>query len=88
MISDKQEKELDEIMRERRSVVKRCEELGGCFSSRYLSELNRITEKSEDFHRRIQKPEKVLSEIPYDYSQEKVFRDLSLKRLSKNGIHP
>lgn len=88
MISEKQLKELDDICQDRISVVNRCEELGGCLSPRYLFELARITRRSEEFHRKIQKPENIISETPCDYSQEKVYHQLSMKRLAKNGIHP
>ncbi|MDE7331235.1 MAG: hypothetical protein K2O16_03190 [Lachnospiraceae bacterium] len=88
MITDEQLKELEDISRDRILVVNRCEELGGFTSPKYLSELNRATKKSEEFHRKIQKPERIISETPYDYSQEKIYHQLSMKRLEKNGIHP
>lgn len=88
MISDEQLRELDDISRDRISVVNRCKELGGFLSPKYLSELARVTSRSEEFHRNIQKPEKIILETHYDYSQEKVYHQLSMKRLAKNGIHP
>lgn len=87
MINSKQLKELENISQDRMSVVSRCEELGGFLSPQYLSELARVTKQSEDFHRKIRKPTKIISETPYDYSQEKVYHELSMKRLAKNGIH-
>lgn len=87
MITDYQLKELEDISKDRISVINRCEELGGFLSPKYLSELARVTKRSEEFHRKIQKPEKVISETPCDYSQEKVYHQLSMKRLEKNGIH-
>ena len=88
MITDEQLKELENMSRDRISVVNRCEELGGFLSPKYLSELARVAKRSEEFHRKIQKPTKVISETPCDYSQEKVYHELSMKRLAKNGIHP
>lgn len=87
MITEKQEKELIAIMEVRVSVVNRCEELGGFLSKKYLAELDKVTKRSEDFHKKIQLPAMIISETPYDYSQEKVFHELSLKRLAKEGIH-
>lgn len=88
MITDEQLKELEDISKDRISVVNRCEELGGFLSSQYLSALARVTRRSEEFQRNIQKPTRVISEMPCDYSQEKVYHQLSMKRLAKNGIHP
>ena len=88
MITDEQLKELENISQDRIQVVNRCEELGGVLSPQYLSELERVTKRSEEFHRKIQKPTRIISETPYDYSQEKVYHELSMKRLAKNGIHP
>ena len=88
MITDEQIQELGDISKDRISVVNRCEELGGFLSREYLSELARITKRSEEFHRKVQKPTKVISETPYDYSQERIYHELSMKRLEKNGIHP
>lgn len=88
MITDQQLKELENISKDRISVVNRCVELGGFLSTKYLSELGRVTRRSEEFHRKIQKPERIISKTPCDYSQEKVYHQLSMKRLAKNGIHP
>lgn len=88
MITDEQLKELEDISQDRISVVNRCEELGGFLSTKFLSELFRVTKRSEEFHRKIQKPERIISETPCDYSQEKVYHQLSMKRLAKNGIRP
>ena len=88
MITDEQLKELEDISQDRISVISRCEELGGFLSPKYLSELARVTRQSEEFHRKIRKPENIISETPCDYSQEKVYHQLSMKRLEKNGIHP
>lgn len=88
LVTDEQLEELEDISRDRISVVNRCEELGGFMSPKYLSELNRVTKRSEEFHRKIQKPERIISETHCDYSQEKVYHQLSMKRLAKNGIHP
>lgn len=88
MITEVQLKELENISRDRISVVNRFKELGGFISPKYLSELARVTKLSEEFHRNIQKPTKVISETPFDYSQEKVYHELSMKRLAKNGIRP
>lgn len=88
LISDGELKELDGICQDRISAINRCEELGGFLSPKYLSELNRVTKRSEEFHRKIHKPERIISQIPCDYSQEKVYHQLSMKRLAKNGIHP
>lgn len=88
MITDGQLKELGDILRDRISVVNRCKELGGFLSPKYLSELERVTKRSEEFHKKIKKPTKVILKTPFDYSQEKVYHELSIKRLAKNGIHP
>lgn len=88
MVTEKETKILEDISKDRISVVNRCEELGGFLSPQYLSELAKVTKRSEQFHRKIQKPAKIISETHYDYSQEKVYHQLSMKRLVKNGIHP
>lgn len=88
MLTDEEFEELEEITRGLVNTVNRYEELGGILAPRYMDELKRYVKCSEEFHRKTQKPVKIISEIKCDYSQEKVFRDLSLKRLAKNGIHP
>ena len=88
MITDEQLEELEDISQDRISVANRCEELGGFLSPKYLSELSRVTRRSEEFHRKIQRPVRIISQTHCDYSQEKVYHQLSMKRLEKNGIHP
>ncbi|MCM1222897.1 MAG: hypothetical protein NC548_51440 [Lachnospiraceae bacterium] len=87
-MTENQMKILEDISQDRISVISRREELGGYLSPKYLAELKRVTKRSEDFQRKIQKPVKLISTTPYDYSQEKIYHELSMKRLAKNGIRP
>lgn len=89
LITDEQMEELHGIMSDLVSVVNMCEELGGSFSEQYIAHLSSWTKKSEDFQKTLpRKPIRIIDKIRCDYSQEKVYRNLSLKRLEKAGIHP